>query len=547
VKGSIENTISVILIDLCKRKGILDPKIVLELPRIKEHGELSCNVAMTSAKQVGMKPQELAEKLAGDFPISSDGVESVEVAGPGFLNFRLSAGYFHQLLKDIIADPSSFGASDAGSKSKWLFEYVSANPTGPLNIVNARAASIGDTLVRVFRKKGFDSHSEYYVNDCGNQIRLLGASVKARITQVKTGLEKADIPEGGYHGDYLLTIAKEYADDGESALSDTDENLGKKVAEIIRQRWQEGFLRGFRVEFNRWFPESSLYADKKPATVISILIERNLAYKKDGAIYFDASGYGDSEDRVLQKSDGNYTYIVPDIAYHLDKSERGFVKAVTLLGPDHHAQSISMKAAMRALGMPEGFYHSIIVQQVNLKRDGKEIKMSKRAGVGITMKELIDEVGVDAARFFFLMRKISSHLDFDLEVAKRHTEENPVYYIQYAHARIHQIFKMAEARGIDIIDKTDLSVLSSEVELDLLRTMARFPWTLSAIVRGIDPHPLTIYLTELARSFHQFYGKHRVVGEDAKLTSARLMLCKGAAGVLKEGLNLMGVEAPVVM
>ncbi|NQU04724.1 MAG: arginine--tRNA ligase [Calditrichaeota bacterium] len=534
---SIEDKIKAELIALCMDIGIPDPQVVLELPRQKGHGEFSCNVAMRSAKQAGMKPRELAEKLSAGFPISPDGVEAVEVAGPGFLNFKLSQGYFHKLLKEIVSDTLTFGDSEEHDRGKWLFEFVSANPTGPLNVVSARAASVGDTLVKVFRKQGYDARSEYYVNDCGNQIRLLGASVRARI-------ENVEIPEGGYQGAYLIDLASEFSDD--YTILD-DEELGKKVAETVRHKWQEKLLSDFRVEFDLWFREGELYNNEKPDDAINKLTKYGSTYEKDNALFFKASEHGDNEDRVLRKSDGNFTYIVPDIAYHLNKQERGFVKAVTLLGPDHHGQSISMKAAMKALGLPDGFYHPIIVQQVNLKRDGKEIKMSKRAGVGIMMDELIDEVGVDAARFFFLMRNISSHLDFDMDVAKQHTDENPVYYVQYAHARVHQIFKMAESRGIEADADTNLSLLSTEEELDLLRTMARFPWTLEAIVRAIDPHPLTTYLIELARSFHYFYAKQRVVGDDVELSKARLALCQGVANILREGLKLMGVSAPEVM
>jgi len=546
-ESSIESVITSSLIEICRKYGILEPQVVLEIPRDKKHGELSCNIALTSARQTGMKPRDLAEKLSSEFPTSQDLVDAVIVAGPGFLNFKLSAPYFHNLLKDIVKDSSGFGTSDEGSGERWLFEFVSANPTGPLNVVNARAASIGDTLVRIFEKRGYDAHSEFYVNDCGNQIQLLGASIRARIEQIKADTETADIPEGGYHGKYLNEIADEFIqDDSDSrVLSQDNDYLGKKVAELIRTRWQEEGLNRFRVEFDRWFRESDLYEDKKPDSVINELTSRDLTYKEDGALFFRASDYGDDKDRILRKSDGNLTYIVPDIAYHLDKHKRGFIKAVTLLGPDHHGQIINMKAALKALGFPDDFYHAIIVQQVNLKRDGEEVKMSKRAGVGITLNDLIEEVGVDTARFFFLRRTISSHLDFDIELAKRHSEDNPVYYVQYAHARIMSILRQPGAKDFD--KNINLDCLTTEEELDLLKVIARFPWTLSAIVRNLEPHLLTVYLIELARSFHFFYSKHRVITDNKELTTARLMLCKGTANVIAEGLSLMGVVAPEVM
>jgi arginyl-tRNA synthetase len=430
-KSGIEERITAELVELCRRYGIANPSVTLEIPKNKEHGDLSTNVAMTSAAESGIPPQQLAEKLAADFPTSSERVEQVEVAGPGFLNFRLSLLYYHNLLKDIATDPEGFGSAAVTGGDRWLFEYVSANPTGPLNIVSARAASVGDTLVRIFKRRGIEARSEYYVNDGGGQVRKLGESVRARMDQIQNHAVDADIPEGGYHGLYLMDVAERLLtgnDAGETQKLDPDdfETLGKFAAGLIRNS-QETSLNGFNVAFDRWFYESELYDAGRVAATIDTFTDKGLAYKKDGATYFKASDYGDSEDRVLKTSQHNFTYVVPDIAYHLDKRERGFDHAVVLLGPDHHGHTLNLKAALKALDLPDNFYMPILVQQVNLKRGGEEVKMSKRAGVGITMDELIEEVGVDAARFFFLMRKITSHLDFDLDLAKRHSEDNPVY------------------------------------------------------------------------------------------------------------------------
>ncbi len=546
---TIEEYIVPILADLCHSVGISDPKIALEIPRKKEHGDLSSNVALTASKQTGTPPQQLAEKLAAGFPTDSDRVESVSVAGPGFLNFTLPGRYFHQLLKDIVTAPEGFGSSDEGGGARWLFEFVSANPTGPLNIVSARAASVGDTLVRIFRKRGFQADSEFYVNDGGGQVRKLGASVRARIKQIETGAETAEIPEGGYHGEYLVDVAQALIDEnglsGSAGLED-EEHVGRSAALKIRKN-QEETLQRFGVTFDRWFFESELYDEENSQVTgaYNSLVERSKTYEKDGAVHFKASEFGDSEDRVIKTSKGTFTYVVPDIAYHLNKLGRGYVKAVDLLGPDHHGHIVQLRAALAAIGLPREFFHPIIVQQVNLKRGGVEVKMSKRAGVGITLDELIDEVGVDAARFFFLMRRITSHLDFDMELARRHTEDNPVYYVQYAHARICSILRQPGAKESD--EDVDLSILTEGEETDLLRALARFPWTLASIVRGIEPHPLTSYLTELARGFHLFYSRHRVIGDDRRTTAARLMLCRGVAGVLSGGLRLMGVGAPEVM
>jgi len=342
----------------------------------------------------------------------------------------------------------------------------------------------------------------------------------------------------------VLDLAQDWLKDNDSEKIPDDAALGQWAAGRIRQG-QEASLRSFRVEFNNWQRESDLYAEGRAQRVIDVLSQRGLTYQKDGALFFKASQFGDDEDRVLRKSDGDFTYVVPDIAYHLYKRERGFDTAVDLLGPDHHGYIQRMEAALKGLGVPDGFLKALLIQQVNLKRDGQEVKMSKRAGVGVTLDELVEEVGVDAARYFFLLRRITSPLDFDIDLAMRHSDENPVYYVQYAHARICSILRQPQA--LESTLAADLSLLTEPEELGALRAMARFPWTLSAIVRGVDPHPLTAYLTDLAKSFHQFYTRHRVITDDAGLTAARLALCRGVAAMLKDGLNLMGVSAPEKM
>ncbi len=538
---SIDRLITETLTELCLSQGITRPKIVLEIPRQREFGDLSSNVAMTAAAKCGMSPYALADKLAAAFTTSADGVEKVEVAGPGFLNFHLAPDYFHRLLAEVVHSPGEYGDGDEGGGARWLFEFVSANPTGPLNVVSARAASIGDSLVKVFRKRGYQAESEFYVNDGGGQVALLGASAKARLNEIEGRTEVAVIPEGGYHGDYVIDMANAWrtAHPGEE-LPD-DELTGRWTADLVREG-QEETLRRFRVTFDRWFRESEVYADDRPDAVVRKLKDLGLAYEKDGALFFTASRFGDEKDRVLVTSDGRFTYVVPDLAYHLDKRTRGFDRAVDLLGPDHHGHSIQIQAGLKALGLSEEFLQVMLVQQVNLKRGGQEVKMSKRAGVGITLDELVEEVGVDAARFFFLMRKSSSPLDFDIDLARRHSEDNPVYYIQYANARIRSILRHPDA--FEPGDDVDLTSLVEPEEMDLLRAVARFPWTLSAVVRGIEPHPITVYLTDLARTFHLFYQRRRVIGDDRRLTAARLTLCRGVAGVLAEGLRLIGVEAP---
>ena len=524
----------------CARLGIATVRPLVEIAP-PEHGDLTCNVALAAAKQANRKPRELAESLAAEFPTSDELVCEVGVADPGFLNFRLGRGYLQKVLASAIDAPADFGKLETGGGESWLFEYVSANPTGPVNIVSARAASVGDSLVRIFRHLGCPAASEYYVNDGGGQVENLGGSVQARLAELEGNAAAAAIPEGGYHGAYVIELSREWRAQHPQANPPDDAALGRWAADRIRIQ-QEASLARFRVRFDRWFRESELYQNGLVDAAHSEMVRRDVTFAKDGAVYFRASAFGDSQDRVLKTSDGRFTYVVPDIAYHLDKQRRGFQRAVTILGPDHHGHIAQMKAALKAVGLPDGFYIPLLIQQVNLRRGAEEIKMSKRAGVGVTMDELVAEVGVDAARFFFLMRRTSSHLDFDVELAKRHSEDNPVYYVQYAHARIRSIFRQPGA--FEPNSDAELHRLTEPEELWLMRMLARFPWTLSAVRRGLEPHPMTVYLGELAHAFHLFYQRHRVIGEEQELTAARLMLCRGVENTLGLGLQLIGVDAP---
>lgn len=538
----IESEITAYLSDALQRLGVEGVDIRLEIPRQKEFGDFSTNVAMAASAKIGQKPRVLAEKLAADYPCNCEGIEAVEIAGPGFLNFRLAPGYYFRMLRNIVNSPSDFGRSDEGGGERWNFEFVSANPTGPLNVVSARAASVGDALVRVFRRRGYDAQSEYYFNDAGRQVTLLGASVKARAVQLRTGAAEAEIPEDGYQGEYVLDIARAWFDEtgGEEVVPDSEVGAWATGHMLSRQKAQ---LERFRVAFDCWFREVSLHTSGEVKAVVELLRKLGHTYEKEGAEWFKASEFGDADDRVVVTSDGRYTYRVPDMAYHLSKRDRGFRTAVDLLGPDHHGAIITMAAALKALGLPPEFFQAIIVQQVNLLRDGEPVKMSKRAGVMVTLDELVDEVGVDAARFFFLRRKISTPLDFDIELAKKHSDENPVFYVQYAHARICSILRQPlpfDAASVSL----DYSNLIEPEEVDILRALALFPWTLSAVVRAVEPQLMTTYLTDLAKSFHAFYTKHRVITDDQPLTRARLELCRGVAAVLKEALGLIGVEAP---
>lgn len=533
-RQAVDQLITTELTERLSAIGIANPDVVLDLPAKEGFGDFTSNTAMVYAKQLGMNPRQLAEKLVANFPTDPCGVEKVEIAGPGFINFHLSPAYFQNELQRIIADPVQYGQSDEGRGEKWHFEFVSANPTGPLNIVSARAATIGSTLVRCFRQLGYTAFAEYYVNDAGGQIQKLGQSLLARANGT-------EIPEGGYHGDYLMPLAEEWVREGKSSDADSMA-VGRWTADRIN-RQQQQTLDTFLVQFDLFFRESELYASGIVSPAFEQLKARGLTYEKEGAVWFKASEFGDSEDRVLVTSDGRFTYIVPDIAYHLQKYARGYAHAVNLLGPDHHGHILQLQAALKALDIPSDFFHPFIIQQVNLKRDGEPVKMSKRAGVGITLDELIEEVGVDAARFFFLMRKMSTPLDFDLEVAKRNSDDNPVFYVQYAHARIRSILRQP---GVEQIEgaEVDYSLLTAPEEIALLRHLSRYPAMLRSVVRNIDPHPVTVYLIEMARLFHLFYARQRVISDSVPLTTARVSLCLGVAGILRTGLELVGVTAP---
>ncbi len=584
---SIDNEIIAVFKDIAEKLGYPADEVVLEIPRNSDHGDFSSNLAMKLAKPLKRNPREIGTELGSAYPTDSTFVSKVEIAGPGFINFTIAPAFLHKMLMEIVTGVGEVWDIQDGNGEKWHFEYVSANPTGPLNVVSARSASVGSVLVNVFRKLGYQPHSEFYVNDVGGQIRKLGESTQAWLDVFDGKTETPNIPEGGYHGGYLEEYAKTIQEHfpiitqkNHDRVEDYYQDIGRVMIASIRVR-QEQTLSEFGVNFDQWvheselassvsyllkgnkaYPKQTFKGERTPDLVYDELVNSGLTYSKDGAVYFKASEFGDSEDRVLKTSAGRYTYIVADIAYHLRK-QKHHKYAVNLLGPDHHGHILQMKAALKALlGEKSSFFHPIIIQQVNLKRDGKPVKVSKRAGVGITLDDLIAEVGVDAARFFFLMRRTSSPLDFDLELAKRHTEENPVYYVQYAHARIRSILRHPEAlkhlSRTDIsFDKKpllkawnneyDLSLLVEKEELNLLRIMARFPWTLRTVVRAIDPQPLTTYLIDLAKAFHHFYAHHRVIGDNKDLTVARLILCIGVVSVLKDGLELIGVQAPAQM
>jgi len=525
-------------------------KIEFETPRDARFGDIATNVAMQLAPVLKKNPREIAQQLIENVDWDSTFIESVNVAGPGFINFVFGKSYLQKYLDEILCKgEEDFGKSFAGGGKRIQIEFVSANPTGPLNVVSARAASVGDTMVNIMNHIGYEAKREYYVNDAGRQVRLLGASVSSRYCEI-LGVEEP-FPEEGYHGDYVYDIAKKIVEEhGDKFLSmDYDARVDalKTLALNMIFEDQKKVLNDFRVHFDNFFHESELRASSAEKDVLAILRQKNLTYEKEGALWFKASAFGDEKDRVLITQKGEPTYFFVDVAYHKSKFDRGFERAIDLLGPDHHGYIPRMRAALLALGFPEDAFDVKLIQQVNLFRGGQVVKMSKRAGQIVTMRELVDEVGVDAARFFFLMRRISTPLDFDIDLAKKQTDENPVYYVQYAHARIANILRYGEERGVPNNPNRDLSLLVEPEELALIKKMMEFPDLLVRIVRNFEPNVLTQYLQELAEVFHRFYHDHRVISENKPLSEARIALILAVKIVLSIGLRLMGISAPEKM
>lgn len=524
-------------------------EILLERPKMAEHGDVATNLALALASTLRRKPRDIAAAIVDALKLDSNVVEKVEIAGPGFINFHLSDAYIRSALNDILSENEAFGQSDLGKQRRVQIEFVSANPTGPLNVVSARAATVGDVLGNIFKATGFAAEKEYYVNDAGRQVRLLGMSVSARYMEL-LGRDEP-FPEEGYHGEYIRGLAQEIlAEHGETFAEQKKEERWQQFKDIALQKIlasQQEVLNGYRVYFDNWFRESKLRAREAHFEILNRLSERGYVYEQDGATWFKSSEFGDEKDRVLVTSDGEPTYFLVDIAYHADKYERGFEQLYDLWGPDHHGYIDRMKAALLALGYPEGSFEVNIIQQVNLLEGGKVVKMSKRAGRIIEMKELIEDVGVDVARFFFLARRNQSPLDFDMDLAKNTSEENPVFYVQYAHARICNIIRHAEEQGVALPETADLERLDKAEEMVLIKKLLEFPEVLSKAATFLEPHRLPNYTQELAAEFHRFYHHHRVVSDSRELTDARLVLTTCTRIVLANALHLMGITAPEKM
>lgn len=527
------------------------PNIVLEVPKDKNHGDLATNAAMQLTRIAKKNPRMVAEQIIEHLNLSDAGIESAEIAGPGFINFRLTKSYLYPIVELVQEQGDDYGRVNLGEGRKVQVEFVSANPTGSLHLGHARGAAVGDALCNVLDFAGYEVTREYYINDAGNQVFNLSKSIEARYLQ-ELGQE-VEMPEDGYHGADIRGFAKELiAEKGSSLLemspSDRaaffrDYGLEKELDKIKRD------LGRFRVSFDNWFSETSLYDNGAVLNALDELRERNEIFEEEGATWLETTKYGDDKNRVLIKNDGTYTYLTPDIAYHRDKYARGYDTMINIWGADHHGYIPRMKAAMEALGNDPDKLIVLIAQMVSLFQDGEKVKMSKRTGKAVTMEDLMEEVGVDAIRYFFTMRSMDSHLDFDMDLAISTSNENPVFYVQYAHARVCSVYRQAEEQGITLypVRDVDLSKLTAEHEYNLLRKLGEFPEEIAAAAKGYAPHRIIRYVYELSSMFHSYYKAERVITDDAEQTQARLALLGAVRIVIKNSLKLVGVSAPEKM
>ncbi len=537
--------------------GATAPVVVeLETPRDKGHGDLSTNLAMQLAKPLRAAPRKIAEQIVAALRLGPDLVEAVEIAGPGFINFRLASGQLNETVRTILAEGGEYGRQRVAQPLRVNVEFVSANPTGPLHVAHGRGAALGDCVASLLAWLGHEVTREFYVNDAGVQINRLGESLWARV-QERAG-RAGEIPEQGYHGAYLVEMAERLMAERGAAFADQPGEAGvpacRDYAVEALKAEQRADLEAFRVRFDVFFDESRLYqrtaAEGGAATTpieraLAELGGRGALFDEDGALWLRTTAHGDDKDRVLRKSDGSFTYFLPDIAYHQDKAARGFDRSIDVWGADHHGYVARMRAAMRALGHGDAFFDAIIVQLVTVLRNGAEVKMSKRAGEFITLRELVDEVGVDAARYFFLMRRSESPFAFDVDLATKQTDENPVFYVQMAHARMSGIFRVGGVRAESVsADGADVAALPEPMEAELVKALGRFPLVVRRAAEALEPHRMTTYLEELARAAHLWYHHCHVLGEPEPVERARLALARATQIVLANGLTLLGLGAP---
>ncbi len=528
------------------------PKIEIDVPKNEIHGDFSTNIAMVMASTQKKAPRKIAEQIIEYLEDHDNLITKTEIAGPGFINFFVNIASWQSALRDIHKAGDDHGRTDMGRGEKYQIEFVSSNPTGPLHVGHGRGAAVGDSVGNILRFCGYDVHKEYYINDAGRQIETLGRSVYLRHQEL-LGKEIAfpkDCYQGGYIQDIATSIQEKHAHDLDDMPEDTAIAYCARIAAGLIIKGIRLDLEAFGVGFDRWFSEQSLYDSGSVDQVIAELQERNIVYAKDGATWFRTSEYQDEKDRVIVRKNGQKTYFASDVAYHLDKYRRGFEKVIDVWGADHHGYIPRMTASIEALGYQRDQFEVILVQLVNLLRGGEPVAMSTRAGEFITLKDVVDEVGTDAARFLFLTRHYESPLDFDLEFAKKKTNENPVYYVQYVHARISSIIKKGKERGVinqEVYQDIVLDCLAEPEEIQLIKMLDQFPEVVQKSANFREPHRVTYYLMSLASAFHSYYNKHRVLADDPALIQARLFLVMAVQRVIRIGLTLLGVSAPEKM
>lgn len=553
--------------------GVTGVPVVLERPKVAEHGDLACNVALQSAKALKKNPREVATAIADALrinPAAAGLIEAVEVAGPGFINLRIAPAAKQQVVREVLRNRECYGTNAGHAGERVMIEFVSANPTGPLHLGHARQAALGDALSRLLASQGWAVTREFYYNDAGVQIHNLAISVQARVKELLG--EEIEFPEAGYRGDYIVEIARDYLDkktvaarDGEPVHAKGDANdldAIRAFAVAYLRNEQDGDLAALGVAFDNFYLESSLYSDGKVEQAVQAMVDSGMTYEAEGALWlktteFKDLGHGtvDDKDRVMRKSDGGYTYFVPDVAYHVTKFQRGFIKAINIQGSDHHGTIARVRAGLQAVGktlgvaIPHGYPDYLLHKMLRVTQGGEEVKMSKRAGTYVTLRDLIDWVGRDATRFFLVSRKADAEFVFDVDLARSQSDENPVYYLQYAHARISSVLAQAGEKGFAVPTEVsaaniDLAPLTAPRELALMARLAQYPEALKLAAEELAPHTVAFFLKDLAADFHAFYNAERVLVDDDALRNARLALLLATRQVLRNGLDLLGVAAP---
>ena len=574
MKQAIERGLNLAVTVLINEKVLMPEaleRIRIERTRDRSHGDFASNIALVVAKQVGRNPREIAQQIIEYFPDIPE-VEKLEIAGPGFINFTLVKNAHSQIIDAIKTQGQNYGLSQIGAGQKVLVEFVSANPTGPLHVGHGRGAAYGDALVRLLKANGYEVAAEYYVNDAGRQMHILALSVYLRYLDL-AGFELS-LPANGYKGDYVwdiaATIHRENGDafvlDVDALFADLPEDI-EQAMDILIERCQQGLgkdnynvvfdaglnalvddIRGdleqFGVTFDQWFSERALVDSSAIADAIEILKANDKLYEKDGAWWFRSSDDGDEKDRVVLRANGQHTYFAADIAYHLQKANRGFDQLINIWGADHHGYVARVKAAFKAMGKNPDALKLLLVQFAILYRGGEKVSMSTRGGDFVTLRELREEVGVDAARFFYVMRKSEQHMDFDLDLAKSQSSDNPVYYVQYAHARVCSVYRQLEEKGLQLSGEADVSLLVEAHEIELMTELARYPEVLARAARDYAPHQLAYYLRDLANAFHAYYNAHPFISAEDNMRHARLVLIDAVRQVIANGLGLLGVSAP---